>query len=191
MPFQSLSQVASYPPRGCREGYWCAGVWGSHPQDAMWHSRITAGDTRAVPISMPKCRAVRQSFFKSESQISMTLADDQESTKSAGMRQSWRHSLEITPLWINHTFDKDTWVYERTFSSPKNGVPTHIFLPVVGRTKAITAGLPHQLGHPTRYSSSNLAMLTGATFGVAVQMLWIVVAGRVRGFNPNPLFLVA
>jgi hypothetical protein len=31
-------------------------------------------------------------------------------------------------------------------------------------------------------------MLTGATFGVAVQMLWIVVAGRVRGFNPNPLF---
>ena len=121
----------------------------------------------------------------------------ERSTKPAGMGQSWRHSIEITPLWITHStktplslwkdfFDPKKWsANSHLFSC---GVPTHIFFPVVGRTKAITAGLPHQLGQRTRYSSSNLAMLTGATFGVAVQMLWIVVAGRVRGFNSNPLF---
>ena len=56
---------------------------------------------------------------------------------------------------------------------PKNGVPSHSHLFSYGRTKAITATqrhtTPHQLGQRTRYSSSNLAMLTGATFG-AVQV---------------------
>jgi len=58
----------------------------------MLHRRITAGDTQAVPISMPKCRAVRQSFFKSESQISMTLADDQKGPQNL---QEWGKAGDI------------------------------------------------------------------------------------------------
>ena len=51
----------------------------------------------------------------------------ERSTKPAGMGQSWRHSIEITPLWITHSTKTPLSLWKDFFDPKKWSANSHLF----------------------------------------------------------------